>query len=69
MTIALRCFAAVFVVPLIEPHLRVIFLGGIEQKRVSVMYQQINIALSNSWENLKMFFYNKLLLYDKMEHI
>ena len=69
MTIALRCFAAVFVVPLIEHHLRVIFLGGIEQKRVSVMYQQINIALSISWENLKMFFYNKLLLYDKMEHI
>ena len=69
MTIALRCFAAVFVVSLIEPHLRVIFLGGIEQKWVSVMYQQINIALSISWENLKMFFYNKLLLYDKMEHI
>ena len=38
MTIALSCIAAGFVVSLIEPHLRVIFLGGIEQKWVSVMY-------------------------------
>ena len=56
MTIALRRIAAVFLVSLIEPHLRVIFLGGIERKWVSVMYQWINIALSISWQNFKMFF-------------
>ena len=69
MTVTLRCIAAVFVVPLLEPRLSVMFFGGIKRKWVTVMYQQINIALSISWENFRMFFLYKLLLYDKMKHI
>ena len=57
MTVTLRCIAAVFVVPLLEPRLSVIFLGGIKQKWVTIMYQQITIALSISWENFRMFFF------------
>ena len=56
MTIDLRCIAAVFVESITEPHLRVIFSGGIERKWVSVMYQQINIALSIQGKISKCFF-------------
>ena len=56
MTLALKCIAAVFVVSLTELHLTVIFFGRIERKWLSVLYQQINIVLSVSWENFKMFF-------------
>ena len=64
MTITLKCIT-VFFVSLSEPHLRVMFLGDIEQKWFRVMYQQINI----SCENFKMFFLFKIQLYYKMEHI
>ena len=41
----MHSIAAVFVVSLIDCNLTVLFLSGIEQKWVSAMYQQINIAI------------------------
>ena len=66
MIIALRCIAAVFGVSLIEPHLRVIFLGGIERKLVSVTYNRS--ILPCQFQNVFFYIY-KLPLYDKMEHL
>ena len=37
MTIALKSIAAAFVAFLTEPHFRVMFLGGIERKWVSII--------------------------------